>query len=438
MSRTGTGLTAAGTFALIVALGLMHSRIAENPYSYGGSRLWWSVALAGAFSLAAYALGVPHVPQNRRQAIAASVAAATLGLLSISTGQALAGGQVLPRFVVLGGTLTVGTWFLCATAVSLRIRRRNQREDRILLVSDVEAEARLRSELLDLSHPPTLAATIRPEDARPHGAVPAPLVAIADEADASVVVLDRAGQSDQLIVDQVALLHERGVRVRTLSLFYEQWLLRLPVAELERVSLMFDIGEVHRARYGRRKRLVDVAVALIGLPVLVGVTPFVLLGNLLGNRGPLLFRQDRIGKHGRRFRITKFRTMVGTDGAGSWTTASDPRITPFGRFLRRSHIDELPQLLDVLRGSLSIVGPRPEQPHYVDELVGKLPFYDLRHLVQPGLTGWAQISQGYASSHADALEKLQFEFWYLRHQSLLLDFRILARTLRSVIGSDGR
>lgn len=438
MNRTGTGLTGSGTLAIIVALGVIHSRVAENPYTYGGSRLWWGIGFATALAVAAFALGLPDVPRNRRQAIAASVAAAALGLLTIATAQAMVGGQILPRFVVLGGTVGSGGWFLATTAGSLRIRRRTERDDRVLLVADLDSEARLRSELVDTAHPPTIAAVVRPEDSRPTRGAPAPLIAIADQSEATVVVLDRSAQSEQVIVDQVALLHERGVRVRTLSLFYEQWLLRLPVAELERVSLMFDIGEVHRARYGRRKRLVDIAVAVLALPVLVAVTPLVLIGNRLGNRGPLLFRQDRVGKHSQVFRITKFRTMTGTDGAGSWTTDEDPRITPFGRFLRRTHIDELPQLFDVLRGTLSIVGPRPEQPHYVEELVGKLPFYDLRHLVQPGLTGWAQINQGYASSQADALEKLQFEFWYLRHQSLLLDFRILALTIRSVLTGDGR
>ena len=438
MKRTGTGLTAAGTLGLIVALGLVHSRIATNPYSYGGSRLWWAVGFAGALSVASYALGVPDVPRNRRQAVSASAAAAMFGLLAVATAQATVGGQVLPRFVVLGGTLVSAAWFMSTTAASISVRRRAERDDRILLIADAESEARLRSELIDLSHPPMLAAAFRTEAARPHAADAAPLVAAACDVEATVVVLDRDAQSDQSIVDQVALLHERGVRVRTVSLFYEQWLLRLPVAELERVSLMFDIGEVHRARYGRRKRLVDIGAALCGLPLLLAAIPLVFVGNIVANRGPLFFRQDRVGKHGAVFRITKFRTMNGAEGAGAWTAESDPRITRFGRFLRRTHIDELPQMLDVLRGSLSIVGPRPEQPHYVEELVGKLPFYDLRHLVQPGVTGWAQINQGYASSHADALEKLQFEFWYLRHQSLLLDFRILARTVRSVIGGDGR
>ncbi len=122
----------------------------------------------------------------------------------------------------------------------------------------------------------------------------------------------------------------------------------------------------------------------------------------------------------------------------SGPAADDPRITSFGRVLRTTHVDELPQVLNILRGDLAIVGPRPEQPRYVEELRAKLPFYDLRHLVHPGLTGWAQVKYGYAGDESDALEKLQYEFFYLRHQGMVFDLRIMGRTIRSVLGRGGR
>jgi lipopolysaccharide/colanic/teichoic acid biosynthesis glycosyltransferase len=151
-----------------------------------------------------------------------------------------------------------------------------------------------------------------------------------------------------------------------------------------------------------------------------------------------------VGKDGEIFTIHKFRTMQpiprteSADGQAAWTTEDDPRITPVGKFLRRSHLDEFPQMVNVLRGELSIVGPRPEQPHYVDELQDKIPFYDVRHLVRPGLTGWAQVKQGYASDESDALEKLQFDFYYLRRQGLALDTRIIWRTARGILAGHGR
>jgi lipopolysaccharide/colanic/teichoic acid biosynthesis glycosyltransferase len=125
-------------------------------------------------------------------------------------------------------------------------------------------------------------------------------------------------------------------------------------------------------------------------------------------------------------------------GDAAWTSDDDARVTLVGRWLRRTHLDELPQVINILRGEEAIVGPRPEQPQYVDMLKEKIPFYDLRHLIRPGLTGWAQVSYPYGATEFDALEKLQFEFYYLRHQSLSLDLRIVIRTLRQVVGRGGR
>src|SRR4051812_4206214 len=235
-------------------------------------------------------------------------------------------------------------------------------------------------------------------------------------------------------------MHEAGIRVRTLSMFYEQWLGKLPASELERVSLLFDIRELHGARYLRVKRMADLCFGIVGMVVLAIAVPFVALGNVIGNRGKLFYRQPRVGKNGQVFDIVKFRTMraVTNEVPNEWTAEDDPRITPFGRLLRRTHLDEVPQAINMVRGDLSIVGPRPEQPHYVEELTQKLPFYSLRHLVRPGLTGWAQVKYGYAGDERDALEKLQYEYWYLRNQGLPLDLRIVGRTVRSVTRGNGR
>lgn len=130
--------------------------------------------------------------------------------------------------------------------------------------------------------------------------------------------------------------------------------------------------------------------------------------------------------------------MRGRSERGDWTVEGDPRITRFGLFLRRTHLDELPQVVNILRGDQSLVGPRPEQPQYVADLREKIPFYDIRHMVRPGLTGWAQVKYPYGASELDALEKLQYDCYYLRHQGIGLDVRIIGRTLRSVIRRGGR
>jgi lipopolysaccharide/colanic/teichoic acid biosynthesis glycosyltransferase len=197
---------------------------------------------------------------------------------------------------------------------------------------------------------------------------------------------------------------------------------------------------LHNRIYGRLKRVMDFLAGAAALVVLGMVIPVVAVANrLAGDKHPLFFSQPRTGKNGQTFNIMKFRTMVpSSSAAGTWTTDDDPRITRVGKWMRRTHIDEIPQALNLLRGDLSLVGPRPEQPHYVDDLCEKIPFYALRHTVRPGLTGWAQVKYPYGASEFDALEKLQFEFYYLRHQSLWLDARIVVRTIRGVLGRTGR
>jgi lipopolysaccharide/colanic/teichoic acid biosynthesis glycosyltransferase len=279
-------------------------------------------------------------------------------------------------------------------------------------------------------------------DATDHGTGDEPLFDRVIDVDATVLVLSEDAQGEPSVVRQAAACHEAGVRVRTVADFYEDWLGKLPLDELERTSLMFDIGELHSDRYARLKRLLDIVVCLPLLVVLaVSLLP-VALADVLANRGPLFFVQERIGRNGKSFRIIKLRTMrVNTERATKrteWTGESDERITSFGRVLRRCHLDELPQVVNVIKGDLSFVGPRPEQPRYVEELSEKIPFYDLRHLVRPGITGWAQVKFGYAGDERDALEKLQYDFYYLRHQTIGLDLRIIGRTLRSVLRTDGR
>lgn len=431
----------AGLVGLVLGLSKLHAAaVADNGYDFtSSSRFGWAIAYAGLLVLSAYAAGLPDVPRRPRQIVASAIVAPAAAGIGMSLVQLALGTALLPRFVVAGTALLAVPWLIVCAAVASGGRSRAEYRDRVVVIGRSEDAASLAHELDGHpERPASVVAVLDPTDAALGAVGPAPIVTTVRDEQATVVVLDRVAQADQTIVDQVAMLHETGVRVRTLSLFYDEWLGKLPASELERVSLMFDIGEVHRLRYGRLKRLTDLAVGIAALPVLALIVPVVLLGNLTGNRGPLLYRQQRVGKRGRDFEILKFRSMVEATGPTEWTADDDVRVTPFGGFLRRTHLDELPQVLNILRGDLSVVGPRPEQRQYVEELTTKLPYYDLRHLVQPGLTGWAQVKYGYAGSSSDALEKLQYEFWYLRHQRLAVDLRIIARTLRSVVSGDGR
>ncbi|QGG95469.1 sugar transferase [Actinomarinicola tropica] len=425
---------------VIFALSKIHAAwVAPDPYDFtSSSRVIWAIGMALVTWVSAYAVGLPSLVDGRRQAIVAAVVAVGASVAFVSLAQLLLGDALLPRFVVFGSALVLIPVLTGLGLLGASGRRRVASRDRVLFVGGRAEALQLQGDLHgSVERPAVLLAAMLVDEAldRSGGA---PLAARVEAIGANVLVLDVAAQAEVDIVAQAAHVHERGVRVRTLSMFYEDWLGKLPLTELERVSLLFDIGELHRARYARMKRVVDVVAGVFGTIVLLVVTPVVLVGNLVANRGPLMFRQERIGKGGQPFTILKFRTMRPGTTQGEWTSVDDARVTTFGGWLRRSHIDELPQIVNILRGDLSLVGPRPEQARYVRELEEKLPFYGVRHLVRPGLTGWAQVKYGYASDTLDALQKLQYEFFYLRHQSLALDAQIVGRTLRHLGTGGGR
>lgn len=430
-----------GVLLVVFGLARIHAAFIGEYSFTGTSRFGWTLAYAGILSVLAYGFGLPDVPHSRRAALGAAVGASFLGAGAISLIQLFVGDALLPRFVVFGSALLLPDWYRICVGMAVGGRSRAEARDRVVVVAQPEEVAALELELHAFpERPASILASLSPAEAAAGSDGTGPLASVLREEHPTVLVLDRDAQDLPGVVAQAALLHGEGVRVRSLTMFYEEWLGKLPISELERASMLFDIGEVHRAGYGRAKRLVDVPLAMVGLAALVVVVPIVWLGNLLANRGPLLYRQERIGKSGVPFIILKFRTMTPqTTGEllNEWTSETDPRITRFGRVLRRTHVDELPQVLNILRGDLGVVGPRPEQPRYVAELSEKLPFYPLRHMVRPGLTGWAQVKYGYAGNESDALEKLQYEFWYLRHQSVRTDARIIGRTIRSVIGGEG-
>lgn len=439
MQRASRGALYLATLVVVLGLGKAHAAFLGHYVFHGSSRFAWSLAYVGLLALAAYSAGLPELAVNGCWALLPSLASTLAAATAISLAQLAMGSQLLPRFVVLWSILFLTPVYTLCAFVADDGRKRVLQADRVLAVVELEEGGALVAELQARpERPATLVETVDPAAMRPRRLGQQPLVELAQRAGATVVVLDRAAQADHLIVEQAAVLHARGARVRTLSLFYEEWLGKLPMPDLERTAMMFDIGEVHRARYGRLKRLLDVAIGLLGLVPLLGAASLVALGNLAANPGPLFYRQTRVGKGGREFTILKFRTMRPSAGASTWTTDRDPRVSPLGHWLRRFHIDELPQVINILRGDLAVVGPRPEQPCYVDELARKLPFYELRHLVRPGLTGWAQVKYGYGGSDLDALEKLQYELYYLRHQSLALDLRVMGRTARAVVGRGAR
>lgn len=440
MRRLAQLIQYGGIVGIVAAASKVHAAVvADPPYDLSAIsfQVFWTIVFAGVMAVCAYGAGLPDVPRRPRDVVVASLGAAGAGAVAMSVAQLFIGEALLPRFVVFASSAGVVPLHLLSAWTATGGRSRGEDRDRVFIVARAPDVAVVRSDLARTgARPAVVAGDLDPGRASSAG-TNRPVVDAVIATRATVVVLGREAQTDDDIVSQTATLHEAGLRVRTLSQFYEQWLGKLPLSELERVSLFFDIGEIHRARYGRWKRFVDVLLGLAALPVLLVIAPLIWVLNLAGNRGPLLYRQDRVGRDGREFVILKFRTMTPSDGASDWTTEDDPRITPVGRLLRKTHLDEVPQVLNILRGDLSIVGPRPEQPRYVEELEASVPFYRLRHLVRPGLTGWAQVNYEYGATEEDAMEKLQYEFYYLRHQRLRLDAIILVRTVRRVLGAMG-
>ncbi|MDX1449723.1 MAG: sugar transferase, partial [Acidimicrobiia bacterium] len=187
------------------------------------------------------------------------------------------------------------------------------------------------------------------------------------------------------------------------------------------------------------KRGVDVLLTVITAPLAVVLGLIVWVAIRLDSKGPAIFRQRRVGREGKHFTLYKFRTMVeGADAEGArFAVVGDDRLTRVGKVLRKVRMDELPQLFNVLKGDLSLVGPRPEQPEFVAEFSRSIPFYDHRHLVRPGLTGWAQVNYGYADDMADTIEKLTFDLYYVKHMSPWLDLNILGRSIWTVLSGFG-
>jgi sugar transferase (PEP-CTERM system associated) len=226
-----------------------------------------------------------------------------------------------------------------------------------------------------------------------------------------------------------------GYPVSEYSSFLEKEVCRIDIKRLDLAWMLYSDG----FRTGRLSAMFKRAFDIVGsLAILLPVSPFLLLAMLavwLGDRGPIFYRQERVTRRGRSFKILKLRTMrVNAEAAGAvWAAAKDSRITPVGEFLRRSRLDEVPQLLNVLWGDMSLVGPRPERPEFIEDLAKMLPLYHERHAVKAGLTGWAQVNYPYGASLDDARSKLSYDLYYVKNYSLFFDLRIVMQTLRVVL-----
>lgn len=226
-----------------------------------------------------------------------------------------------------------------------------------------------------------------------------------------------------------------GVKVENATTLLEKISGKIEVLDLNPSWLIFSEGFRLNFTFLLLRRLVSIVVSLVCLAVFLPLIPFIVLLIKITSPGPVLYRQERVGREGEVFLCYKFRTMranAEADTGPTWATDSDPRITRVGRFLRKVRLDEIPQLWNVLRGDMGFIGPRPERPEFVEKLIEEIPYYNFRHSVRPGLTGWAQIRYKYGSSVEDAKQKLQYDLFYIKNMSLGLDFWIIVQTVKVI------
>lgn len=231
-----------------------------------------------------------------------------------------------------------------------------------------------------------------------------------------------------------------GVNFISFSDFYEKLFSLVPVDAIDQTWFIKNLTEGSKRTYDILKRIFDVIASIILIIISIPVIPFIIIAIKLNDGGPIFFKQIRTGKNGNHFLAIKFRSMiVGSEKNGAqWSPENDPRITSVGKFLRKTRLDEIPQLLNVFRGEMSMVGPRPERPEFIEILEKEVPFYTQRLLVKPGLTGWAQINLSYGASKEYTMQKQKYDLYYIKHRSLALDFKIILKTVAIVFGFQGR
>lgn len=236
---------------------------------------------------------------------------------------------------------------------------------------------------------------------------------------------------------------EQGIEITRMPVAYEELLSRVPIRYLEADWILRSFVDQARSStsYDIIKRLIDIAGALVGLCILIPLYPFTALAIILDSGFPIIYTQTRLGRGGRSYKMIKFRTMrqnAEPDGKPQWAEESDPRATRVGKFLRKVHLDEFPQFINILRNEMSLVGPRAERPELVAWFQDQVPFYRARLLVKPGLTGWAQVNQDYAATVEETIEKLEYDLYYIKHRSLILDISVILRTPMMILGLRGR
>jgi exopolysaccharide biosynthesis polyprenyl glycosylphosphotransferase len=408
---------------------LMGYRFGPSATALGASTLLtvvWLVSLRSAFAAVHFTLG-PAV----RTAVGT-----TTGMIGVSAVALWVPGLGMSTPTILALTLSVFTLTTIWESVAQRVVGKR----RVLVIgTSSSADAVADAIEVEGNTPFTVVGAVddEPDDTARLGSV-AELTRIIDEQRPELIVLTD-GDSSAKALDRLLDAPASGLKLVGQAHFFDHAFGRIPLADLKPTWFM-SIFHLWQRPYTRfAKRTFDVVCASV---LLVFAAPFMLVaaGLVRLTPGPVVYRQTRVGERGRHFTMLKFRTMrADAEAPGpAFAQREDPRVTRVGRVLRRTHIDELPQLWNVLRGDMSIVGPRPERPEFIPTLEEAVPFFTRRLLVKPGITGWAQLRHDYASDVNGAAEKLSYDLWYLRHRNLVVDLAICVKTVSSVLARPGR
>jgi exopolysaccharide biosynthesis polyprenyl glycosylphosphotransferase len=406
--------------------------------TFVGQREWYLAVPVWVLALS-HARHPHYVLDLRRTSIAIFQAAVVLFgaylMVFFASGRA-----VLPRLMAIYVVWDAIWLTLACRMVAGWLMLKRGRERRVLVVGEGLA---IQSALEMLSHPSF--GDLHVAEVVTNGAVSgsqaADLLELAAAVRATDLVVALTGDPPAHVVEGALLCQVRGLEVVALSELYEQTFRRVPVRHLGPSWVLANlVGTAHLRGPSLAKRTLDLAAStIVGLVALVSA-PIIAIAILLESGRPVFYRQIRLGRGGREFLITKFRTMrQDAEKAGpQWSTVDDPRTTRVGRFLRRTRLDELPNVWSVIKGDMSMVGPRPERPAFIDMLEAQVPLYRARLAVPPGLTGWAQVTHSYTDSVEDAITKLEYDLYYVKHQSLAFDLAILARTCGTMLHLRGR
>lgn len=360
--------------------------------------------------------------------------------------------SLLPRRGVAGFLIAASFLTLTWRRLYIRVFTAPQFMRRVLLIGGGRTGQLLLNILKDLFPPPFALVGIVDDDpdklgTKIEGSVvlgsSEHLAEIISEKNISDVIVAISGEMQGSMFQALLDAQERGVEIIRMPVVYEELLGRVPIRLLEADWILRSFVDEARVSvfYLLGKRLLDLAGGLLGTLFFLVLLPFISLGILLDDGFPIFYAQIRSGRGGQPYRIIKLRTMrrdAEADGKPQWAKEDDERATRIGRFLRKTHLDELPQFFNVMRGDMSLVGPRSERPELVELFQQHVPFYRARLLVKPGITGWAQVNFGYASTIDETITKLEYDLYYIKHRSILMDFLILLRTPATMFGFRGR